>query len=83
MILVPGEPSQLSTALSICRDRGRVVLTSRAHVKQDVNLYPDAHRRGLRIVGVDPTDVSGADTTSGGPLARIRDLLIAGRLCGS
>jgi hypothetical protein len=40
----------LGAALELCRDRGTVAFAASEDSVADVNLYPDVHRRGLRVV---------------------------------
>lgn len=53
IVVLEGVAGDFAARLAACRSRGSVVLADPTATPIDLNLYPDAHRRGLRIVGVD------------------------------
>jgi hypothetical protein len=53
IVVLESVAGDFQARLAACRSRGTVVLADPAATLIDLNLYPDAHRRGLRIVGVD------------------------------
>lgn len=52
VIVWGGLTKQWARALRACRDKGTVVWSDADTHALDVNLYPDVHRRGLRVVAV-------------------------------
>jgi hypothetical protein len=55
-VVVCADVGRLVAALGASRDRGTVVFAFPGSERVDLDLYPDAHRRGLRIVGSQPDD---------------------------
>jgi hypothetical protein len=53
-ILLGDSPDVIAPALAACQDRGTIVLAVQGGLTIDLNLYPDAHRRSLRVVGCEP-----------------------------
>lgn len=49
VFLLEGHRDRLAPALQSCRDRGIVVVATAGGAPIDLNLYPDAHRRGLHV----------------------------------
>jgi hypothetical protein len=54
VVLLTDEPDQIAQALSLCRDKGCAVMAFPERTLADLNLYPDVHRRSLRVVGCAP-----------------------------
>ncbi len=79
ILVLDGFVDALRAALRLCRSRGTVVTCATKPTSFALDLYADLHRRGLRIVAVDPLDRGAVEDW---PLAalRIRKLLEAGRL---
>ena len=50
VFLLDGHHARLGPALQLCRDRGTVIVAGASSVPIDLNLYPDAHRRGLHVL---------------------------------
>jgi threonine dehydrogenase-like Zn-dependent dehydrogenase len=68
-----GDP--VAVATRACADRGTVVVAGVAPAQIDLSLYPDVHRRGLRLVAVGPSSGGDAD---GGAFARLVRLVELG-----
>ena len=62
VVFADGPVGLLADATRACRTRGTVVLAGTYGAALDLNLYPDVHRRGLRIVCLAPYSLT--------PLAR-------------
>jgi hypothetical protein len=76
VVLLSHQRGQIAPALAVCQDKGRVVLAVSDPMMVDLDLYPDVHRRSLRVVGCAPLerrDASDADVSHG--LGRIAALL--------
>lgn len=54
VVLLTGRADQIAPALAACRDKGTVVVAAPPAGKADLNLYPDVHRRSLRVFGCEP-----------------------------
>ena len=54
VVVLGGGAGALRGALALCRGRGTVVAAAAPAERFDLDLYPDAHRRGLRLVALDP-----------------------------
>lgn len=76
-VVLCADVERLVVALSACRDRATVVLAAPGNEHVDLDLYPDAHRRGLRIVGCRP-----AEPESGPEWARGAARLLAAQAAG-
>jgi hypothetical protein len=75
--------SGTALALSVVRDRGVVVLANDAEAPIDLDLYPDVHRRGLRVVMASALAHSQAERELWPAQAlRLLALVRAGRLRG-
>ena len=61
MVVLENAGIAFGACLLACRTRGTVLLADPAAARFDLNFYPDAHRRGLRIIGV---DLAYADVTA-------------------
>jgi D-arabinose 1-dehydrogenase-like Zn-dependent alcohol dehydrogenase len=52
VIVLNPDGEALATALASCRDRGVVVAVHVDRSPADLNVYPDLHRRGIRLVSL-------------------------------
>lgn len=82
-IVLSGEVDRLVVALAACRDRARVVLALPDAVRVDLDFYPDAHRRGLRLVACRPFGGEGTGKEWADDAARILALRAQGWLAES
>jgi hypothetical protein len=55
-IVLEAGADQLRATMSVCRDRGTVVAAPPIEGHFEMNLYPDVHRRSLRLIAVSPFD---------------------------
>jgi hypothetical protein len=80
VFIVGGHQSHLAGALRLCRDGGTVIVVGANATPVDLNLYPDAHRRGLRVL-MRTEDAHRAPATAWAEeLPRLRALLRQGFL---
>jgi hypothetical protein len=83
VVLLTHEQDQIEQALAACRDKGSAVMAIPDRSMIDLNLYPDVHRRSLRVVGCAPMDrraLSEDDVNHA--FERIAALAAAGQLQG-
>jgi hypothetical protein len=82
-IVLSGDHARLSLALAVCRDRATVVVALPEAMRVDLDLYPDAHRRGLRLVACQPFGGASAGQEWTDDAARILALRAKGLLAES
>jgi hypothetical protein len=81
VFLLEGHQSRLAGALRLCRDGGTVVVADAdATPAADLNLYPDAHRRGLHVLIRTDDAHRGMAPAWAEELPRLRSLLRRGLL---
>jgi hypothetical protein len=84
VVILGAQRGQIAHALASCQDKGIAVMAVADGPTADLDLYPDAHRRSLRVVGCAPLArraVSDEDVKRG--FERIAALVAAGALTGS